>query len=1171
MVCITVLAFTTFLCNTLLGVFFLFFLYVLILSSFLFVGTNSSQSSSPSSSAPNSPAGSGHIRPSTLHGLGPKLGGQRYRSGRRKSAGSIPLSPLARTPSPTPQPPSPQRSPSPLHGYSVGNSKTTPNFPAKMHSPPTIVRHVVRPKSAEPPRSPLLKRVQSEEKLSPSYCCEKKHLCPRKHNLEITKEEIHKQTQRDVTLQCLEENTCDIPAFTRVRPVEQGCLKRPACRKLGRQESLDELDKEKLKAKIVIKNKDISERQDFLLKQNIISDLHSEIRHQLTETDKDDKAQIKRSAISENKFSAYDTRSGGIMFKEAPCKSISSRPNGTSLSLDSQSFNHSSPVAETAHMSYELKKGPTASSLQEKAHPYDKGIKDDPLDKPATANLDYFRKKKSFEDKDGSLCPVLKPKIVPVSHECMQSKPVHLQTESLALIDNRTCMSSVQGTPVSFTPLKNSNNRSESNVDKSTVTTTETPVRKSPSEYKLEARSVSSLKPIEGTLDIALLSGPKVTKAEPDICNNQTKSDEQSRNLKSEGLDNSNVIFTKTSSNCSGIPIVKKGPLEEKPCEPLQPYCRTAKICQNKDSSCLRTKENLVDVTNPLQSQRMSTVKPNSFPVTEQLSTSVKVDRQEMANQEVSFVKCSLEQRHSSSSTERTRMSRDSFEDFTATNLADYSNSEKYSSALSCIEEGNTGTTVSQMALDHQKCVKKKVDACRPIELVTAKKILQNAELFSKTQYSQNKLQDATLQKGDTGNIKKNGVEVPLLKRDNCVSDIKRSSTASNIPPVTSVKALSPLREEQKEICLQLVSSLNKPKSMVESKSSSVKIVLSEKSILTQNTKPSLADLPNHQIVTNKAESFTQAGTGLNAVGVSSVQNKDTIKKGPSFSFTTSKNSMNTKDSTTVSNSEQSINVTATVRSDAASTVNLKDCSAKTHLKEKTSAHMKLTRASTVKSSVQSRAVLDVTETGPSSFDNGQENKCTEALYVQNDKGKKVTPFTSKDTREATLDKQKSSISQNLVGKERDQRNALCDTKSTGSAALNKVGNTNISLSKPDMDVCPVNVCKDKVEQNLNMNVDTVKSKKDLQEISNRSCPATKEGWLSNKPVIEKQVSSTNTPGTVRRDPPSSPSKKNITKSIPKPPAASLENYSSLSSDKDLKGQKRGKDSVSQSSPQKKT
>ncbi|XP_072272434.1 microtubule-associated serine/threonine-protein kinase 4 isoform X2 [Pyxicephalus adspersus] len=1121
-------------------------------------GTNSSQSSSPSSSAPNSPAGSGHIRPSTLHGLGPKLGGQRYRSGRRKSAGSIPLSPLARTPSPTPQPPSPQRSPSPLHGYSVGNSKTTPNFPAKMHSPPTIVRHVVRPKSAEPPRSPLLKRVQSEEKLSPSYCCEKKHLCPRKHNLEITKEEVHKQMQRDVTLQSLEENTCDIPASTRVRPVEQGCLKRPASRKLGRQESLDELDKEKLKAKIVIKKKDISERQEFILKQNIISDLHGEIRHQLTEIEKDDKAQLKRSTISENKFSAYDSRSAGIMFKEAPCKSISSRANGTSLSVDSQSFNHCSPVAETAHMSYELKKGPT--SLQEKlTYSSDKVTKDDQLDKPATANMDYFRKKKSFEDKDGSLCSVLKPKIVPVSHECMQAKPVHLQTDSLALLDNRTCISSVQSTPVSFTPLKNSNNRSENNVDKSTVLTTETPVRKSPSEYKLEARSVSSLKPIEGTLDIALLSGPKVTKTEPDICNSQTKSDEQSRNLRSDGLESANVLFTKTSSN---VPVVQKGPLEEKPCEPPQPYCRTAKICQNKDMSVLKAKENLVDVTIPPQSQRISSMQPtSSCQVTERLSASLKADKQEMVNQDVSSVMCSLEQRHSSSYTERTRMSRDSYENTTATTLTDCNNSEKNVSALSCIEEGNTLTALSQTERKHQNGVTKDVNAC-PVEPVAAKTNFQNTEPILKNQSSQNKLQYAPPQKQDTGNVKKNGAEVQPLKKDPCVYNVKQSATAANIPPVTTNKTLSPPKEEQKPVFPQLVSSLNKPKAVVESKSTSVKIVLTDK-----NTKPSVTDLPKDQKGIQKTEGNAQAGTGINVVVGTPVQNRDTIKKASNLCSTSIKTSGNANDSTNVSVSEQNVILTATVRSDATNTVNFKDCSAKTHLKEKTSAHLKLTRVNAVKSSAQNKSVIDVLETGPPHIDRVQENKCTEALYIQSDKGKKVTSVASRDTKEGTLDKQKSSITQNLVGKEGDQRKALCDTKSSDVSALPKAGSTDGSLSKPDRAERPVNVCKDKMEQN----VETVKAKKDLQEVSSRSCPATKESNLSSKPVTEKQASTTPTTGTVRRDPPSSPSKKNITKSISKTPAALLENSSSFSLEKDLKGQKRGKDSVSQSSPQKKT
>uniref|UniRef100_A0A8C2ZSB4 non-specific serine/threonine protein kinase n=1 Tax=Cyclopterus lumpus TaxID=8103 RepID=A0A8C2ZSB4_CYCLU len=120
-----------------------------------YMGT-SSQSSSPASSTPNSPAASHHMRPSSLHGLSPKLHRQ-YRSARCKSAGNIPLSPLAHTPSPT------TSSPPPLSGHTVGSSNTTQTFPAKLHSSPPVARP--RPKSAEPPRSPLLQRVQSAEKL----------------------------------------------------------------------------------------------------------------------------------------------------------------------------------------------------------------------------------------------------------------------------------------------------------------------------------------------------------------------------------------------------------------------------------------------------------------------------------------------------------------------------------------------------------------------------------------------------------------------------------------------------------------------------------------------------------------------------------------------------------------------------------------------------------------------------------------------------------------------------------------------------------------------------------------------------------------------------------------------------------------------------------------------
>ncbi|XP_038632828.1 microtubule-associated serine/threonine-protein kinase 3-like isoform X2 [Scyliorhinus canicula] len=131
-------------------------------------GTNSPLSTSPGSSAPTSPAGS--VRPCTLHGLGPKPSNQRYKAGRRKSINSIPPSPLACTSSPTPQVPSPHRSPSPLPGY----SKNIQAYPGKMLSPPTTVRHSIRARAGDSPRSPLLKRVQSAEKLSAAYLADKK-------------------------------------------------------------------------------------------------------------------------------------------------------------------------------------------------------------------------------------------------------------------------------------------------------------------------------------------------------------------------------------------------------------------------------------------------------------------------------------------------------------------------------------------------------------------------------------------------------------------------------------------------------------------------------------------------------------------------------------------------------------------------------------------------------------------------------------------------------------------------------------------------------------------------------------------------------------------------------------------------------------------------------------
>lgn len=106
---------------------------------------NSSPCLSPNnSSSPGSSTSVGNIstisnqshyqRPSTLHGLKHKLhtaAKNIHSPNRRKSVGHIPLSPLARTPSPSPIPASPTRSPSPLAfptGHQPGSSNTTQSY-----------------------------------------------------------------------------------------------------------------------------------------------------------------------------------------------------------------------------------------------------------------------------------------------------------------------------------------------------------------------------------------------------------------------------------------------------------------------------------------------------------------------------------------------------------------------------------------------------------------------------------------------------------------------------------------------------------------------------------------------------------------------------------------------------------------------------------------------------------------------------------------------------------------------------------------------------------------------------------------------------------------------------------------------------------------------------------
>ncbi|KAM9307032.1 microtubule-associated serine/threonine-protein kinase 1 [Pholidichthys leucotaenia] len=469
---------------------------------------NSSQSSSPSSSAPNSPAGSGHIRPSTLHGLGPKLPGQRLRQGRRKSAGSIPLSPLARTPSPTPQPTSPQRSPSPLlSGHSVAISKTTQAFPSKIHSPPTIVRHIVRPKSAEPPRSPLLKRVQSEEKLSPSYTGEKKHLCPRKQSLEVTQEEVQdeelKTLERDHTiLQSVDETTCEPPPITRLRPVEQGCLKRPVSRKMGRQESIEELDKEKLKAKMVVKRQDWSERRESFQKQEALPESDSS---PLCGDDRDEgilgRSQNKTQNSSES--GTLEIKPAGTTLKDVMYKKLSTRV--------------SEGVMEPSGGSSESDGGlrsALCSTHPEWQHPRPgkDGMKPDRLDFKAPS-IEFTRKRLSFEEREDCMCRLSSSLHENIHFGSTRSKSLQLDT-AMPHEHLKAGLGSVHSSPEGLVP-KHFSGRGESAVEKlQLISAAESPLRKTSSEYKLEGRHVSSLKPLEGTLDIGLLSGPRVSKTD---------------------------------------------------------------------------------------------------------------------------------------------------------------------------------------------------------------------------------------------------------------------------------------------------------------------------------------------------------------------------------------------------------------------------------------------------------------------------------------------------------------------------------------------------------------------------------------------------------------------------------------------------------------------------------
>ncbi|XP_041041962.1 microtubule-associated serine/threonine-protein kinase 4 isoform X5 [Carcharodon carcharias] len=555
-------------------------------------GTNSSQSSSPSSSAPNSPAGSGHVRPSTLHGLSSKLGGPKYRSGRRKSAGSIPLSPLARTPSPTPQPTSPQRSPSPLLGHSIGSSKMAQTFPAKMHSPPTILRHMVRPKSAEPPRSPLLKRVQSAEKLSPSYTSDKKQLCARKHSLETSQAEGRKESlQRDLCLHSLEENAFEMSSITKVRPVEQGCLKRPVARKVGRQESLDEADKEKLKA-IVVKKKNWNVRRESLQKQNAIQEPntgHENVTQASVEVAEFNLDVAEDSKCNEIKMQRSDeqhiTASGPLL---SSCKKL-----GTSSSI----HDDIPSVLQTAHPDPKVESSTSAPGVLNPEKPSTTSEvkklcgKDVEVEwsrkhtkepnvcerlETKTSNVELIGSKKCYRETHNGMSSseMFKSEMISPAHTTQPKTLTSLSKEESSVMKKNSTSASTTCTSHSHlrsTPSDCSKivtGMAQVTLDKPQLSLMTEGVPRQMTECKMDGRSILSLKPLEGTLDIAFLSGPSTSKAETYL---PTRHEQQSSSLKS-------TLCHKVSPNNNAQPSLSKSNM---------PACGKADETKNVSQSLL--------------------------------------------------------------------------------------------------------------------------------------------------------------------------------------------------------------------------------------------------------------------------------------------------------------------------------------------------------------------------------------------------------------------------------------------------------------------------------------------------------------------------------------------------------------------------------------------------------
>lgn len=366
------------------------------------------------------------------------------------------------------------------------------------------MRHIVRPKSAEPPRSPLLKRVQSEEKLSPSYTGDKKHLCSRKHSLEVTQEEVPDEEpatgdQDHTVLQSVDETACEPPAVTRVRPVEQGCLKRPVGRKMGRQESVEDLDKEKLKCKMVVKRQEWSERRDSLQKQDALREPDS---YSSCGDCREEGFLVRGLNKSSSDSGPLETKAAGSTLKDVLYKKLSTRVSDAKTEMCMSSGEGDGglkPNICSVHPEW-----PSRQSRD--------GTKPDRVDFKAPS-IEFTRKRLSFEEREDCICRCSSSIHENLHFGSTRSKSLQLDT-AVSHDHVKPGIVSLHSSPEGLAP-KIFSGRAESAVEKlQLISSAESSLRKTSSEYKLEGRQVSSLRPLEGTLDIGLLSGPRVSKTE---------------------------------------------------------------------------------------------------------------------------------------------------------------------------------------------------------------------------------------------------------------------------------------------------------------------------------------------------------------------------------------------------------------------------------------------------------------------------------------------------------------------------------------------------------------------------------------------------------------------------------------------------------------------------------